>query len=54
MTKPRGNKRAKILYNKSGQGHLRSKKSTRTKNRILSSHKLSDADEKKVFKMIET
>lgn len=52
MTKPRGGKGSKVLYNKSRQGHLRTKKSARMKNRILKSHTVSGADRKKVTKLI--
>lgn len=54
MTKPRGRKKGKILYNKSKRGHLRTKKSTRAKNRSLSSHKVSNSDIERIYKMIKS
>ncbi|MBN2100568.1 50S ribosomal protein L35 [Candidatus Dojkabacteria bacterium] len=51
-TKPRGGKGAKILYNKSRQGHLKTKRTTRRKHRVLPSHKVSKADEKRISKLI--
>ena len=54
MTKPRGNKGVKILYNKSGQGHLRTKKSNRAKNRSIASHNVSEADRDRIYKMIKS
>lgn len=32
-TNPKGNRKAKLLYNESSQGHLKTKKSTRAKRR---------------------
>lgn len=52
QTKPRGGKGAKIVYNKSRQGHLRTKKSARTKNRILRTHTVSPKDRMKISKLI--
>ncbi|MEA3357164.1 MAG: bL35 family ribosomal protein [Patescibacteria group bacterium] len=51
-TKPRGGKGAKIMFNKSKQGHLRTKKSTRQKNRTLKSHSLTAVDHKRINKLL--
>jgi ribosomal protein L35 len=51
-TKPRGGKGAKILYKKSKEGHLRTKKTSRRKSRALNSHTVSDADHERISKMI--
>ncbi|MDD3661874.1 MAG: hypothetical protein PHG63_02300 [Candidatus Dojkabacteria bacterium] len=52
MTKPRGGKGIKVLYVKSRQGHLRTKKTTRMKNRTLKSHTVSKTDRTRVTKLI--
>ena len=33
MSNPKGNRKAKMMYRRSGQGHLRTKKSSREKRR---------------------
>ncbi len=37
-TNPRGNRKAKVLYNKSCNSHLKTKRSRRSKRRVLPRH----------------
>ena len=51
-SKPRGGKGSKILYKKSKENHLKTKRSARRENRVLQSNVVSDADYKRISKMI--
>ena len=52
MTRPRGGKKWKILYKKSKEGHLRTKRTSRRKSRVRKSHTVSEADHERISKMI--
>lgn len=51
-TKPRGGKGSKILYKKSKENHLKTKRTSRRKNRVLQNKTVSNADHERISKMI--
>ena len=52
VSSPKGNKKPKLMYKQSHQGHLRTKRSARSKRR-QDSHKLVDStNEKKMYRKI--
>ena len=52
VSSPKGNKKPKLMYKQSHQGHLRTKRSSRSKRR-QDSHKIVDStNEKKMYRKI--
>ena len=52
LSKPKGNKKPKLMYKQSHQNHLRTKRSAKSKRR-QDSHKVVDnANEKKMYRKI--
>jgi ribosomal protein L35 len=52
VSKPKGNKKPKLMYKQSHQNHLRTKRSAKSKRR-QDSHKVVDnANEKKMYRKI--
>ena len=52
ISNPKGSKKPKLMYKQSHQGHLRTKRSSRSKRR-QNSHKIVDStNEKKMYRKI--
>ncbi|NLZ24276.1 hypothetical protein GX888_00805 [Candidatus Dojkabacteria bacterium] len=52
MSNPKGNKKSKMMYKQSKQGHLRTKKSSREKRRQRNKAPVYPATEKSLKKII--
>jgi ribosomal protein L35 len=52
VSKPKGNRKPKLIYKQSHQNHLRTKRSARSKRRQNSHKVVSDANEKSLYKKI--
>jgi ribosomal protein L35 len=52
LSNPRGNRKPKLRYKQSHQGHLKTKRSTRSKRRQLSNAIVSPINEKKIIRKV--
>jgi len=52
ITNPKGNRKPKILYKKSHQNHLRTKRSAKSKRRQAGSKVVDNSNEKTLYRKI--
>ena len=52
LSKPRGNKKPKLMYRQSHQGHLRTKRSAKAKRRQKDNAKVDKSNEKALVRKI--
>lgn len=52
LSNPRGNRKPKLRYKQSHQGHLKTKRSTKSKRRQLSNAIIGKTNDKKIRKKI--
>lgn len=52
VTNPKGNRKSKLLYKKSHQNHLRTKRSSKSKRRQSGSKVVDDSNEKTLYRKI--
>jgi len=52
LSNPKGNRKAKMIYKQSHQGHLRVKKSSRAKRRQKDNAKVYKATQKKIIRKV--
>lgn len=52
VSKPKGNKKPKLMYKQSHQNHLRTKRSAKSKRRQDSHKVIDNANEKKMYRKI--